>query len=230
MTRETGIIEQTAAVIPAYNAAHHLDAVISGVAKYIALSRIIVVDDGSSDNTYRVANERGVIAVSHGENRGKGAALTTGILRAGDMGCVYAITLDADEQHRPDEIPAFIDRWVETGADLIVGNRLHDTDNMPRLRLWTNRFTSAVVSMLAGAHVPDSQNGFRMISTELFRRLDVRSVRYEAESEILIKAGRAGANITSVPITTIYGEEVSAIHPLVDSYRFFRMVTKSFFW
>lgn len=230
MTRDAGIVERTAAVIPAYNAAHHLDAVINGVANYIDRSRIIVVDDGSSDDSFRVASERGVVAVSHGENRGKGAALATGILRAGEAGCVYAITLDADEQHRPDEIPAFIERWVESGADLIVGNRLHDTAGMPWLRMWTNHFTSAVVSMLAGARIPDSQNGFRMISTELFRSLDVRSVRYEAESEILIKAGRAGANITSVPITTIYGDEVSAINPFVDSYRFFRMVAKSFFW
>jgi glycosyltransferase involved in cell wall biosynthesis len=177
-----------------------------------------------------VAGARGVIALQHPHNRGKGAALSTGILHAGERGFVFAVTLDADEQHNPDDIPAFVDCWVETGADLIVGNRLERPGDMPWLRLWTNHFTSWVVSRLAGARIPDSQNGYRMISTELFRRLEIRSVRYEAESEILIKAGRAGANIAAVPVETIYGDEVSAINPLVDTWRFFRMVAKSLFW
>ena len=230
MTRDGGIMERIAVVIPAYNAAHHLDAVITGVEKHIPASRIIVVDDGSSDDSLGVAQRRGTIALQHTHNRGKGAALSTGILHAENAGCVYAVTLDADEQHSPDDIQSFIHCWIETGADLIVGNRLSDTGDMPGLRLWTNRFTSWVVSSLAGARIPDSQCGYRMISTELFRRLEVRSVRYEAESEILIKAGRAGANIASVSIATIYGDEISAINPFVDSYRFFRMVAKSLFW
>jgi len=230
MTPDTSIIERTAAVIPSYNAERHLDGVITGVEQYLDTSRIIVVDDGSSDATAEVARARGVVVLVHDPNQGKGAALDTGIRHAGNMGCAYAITLDADGQHRPEEIPRFIEHWTGTGADIIVGNRLEDTRNMPRDRKWTNYFTSWVVSKLAGTTIPDSQNGYRMISTSLFASLGVKARRYEAESELLIRAGRAGARIDSVPIETIYADEVSSINKTRDTYRFFRMVVKSFFW
>lgn len=230
MSDDASIVDRTAAVIPAYNAARHLEGVVDGVSAHIPRERIVVVDDGSSDDSHAVAARCGVAALQHPENRGKGAALTTGILHAGTMGCEYAITLDADGQHNPDDIPAFIARWNTSHADMIVGNRLADPGNMPWLRLRTNHFTSWVVSRLAGCRVPDSQNGYRMISTRLYARLGVAAVRYEAESEVLIKAGRSGATIDSVPVETIYGDEESAINPFVDTGRFFRMVVKSFFW
>jgi glycosyltransferase involved in cell wall biosynthesis len=170
------------------------------------------------------------VVIAHPHNRGKGAALRTGILAARERGWRFAVTLDADGQHNPDEIPAFIDRWVETGADIIVGNRMAAPGAMPRLRLWTNRVTSAVVSLLARRRIPDSQNGYRMIDTGVFAELPLETTRYDTESEILIRAGRRGASIASVPVETIYGDEVSAIHPVVDSLRFFRMVLKALFW
>jgi len=188
------------------------------------------VDDGSTDASLAIARRAGVVTVVHEHNAGKGAALANGIARAAAMGADYAITLDADEQHDPDDIPAFLRRWGETRADIIVGNRLQDPAGMPTLRLWTNHVTSWVVSLLARARIPDSQNGYRMICAALYAQLGVRSVRYEAESELLIRAGRAGARIASVPVRTIYGEERSAINPLVDTGRFLRLVLKSFFW
>jgi len=227
---DPSIIERTAAVIPAYNGERHLGGVITGVQKYIATDRIIVVDDGSTDRTAEVARSRGVVVLVHEPNQGKGAALDTGIRHAGNLGCAYAITLDADGQHNPDDIPRFIERWAETGADIIVGNRLDDTSGMPADRKYTNYFTSWVVSRLAGTRIPDSQNGYRMISTSLFASLGVKARRYEAESELLIRAGRAGARIDSVPIETIYADEVSSINKARETYRFFRMVVKSFFW
>jgi glycosyltransferase involved in cell wall biosynthesis len=227
---DPSIIERTAAVIPAYNAERHLGDVIAGVQKYIAPERIIVVDDGSTDRTAETARARGGVVLVHDPNQGKGAALDTGIRHAGNIGCAYAITLDADGQHRPDEIPRFIERWVETGADIIVGNRLEDTRGMPLDRKYTNYFTSWVVSRLAGTRIPDSQNGYRMISTSLYASLGVKAKRYEAESELLIRAGRAGARIDSVPVETIYADEVSSINKARDTYRFFRMVVRSFFW
>jgi len=220
----------TAVVIPAFNAATHLGGVVEGVARHLPLDRICVVDDGSGDNTAAVAREAGAVVIEHGVNRGKGAALDTGIRRAAGAGCAFAITLDADGQHNPDDIPAFLARQAETGADLVVGNRLADPGNMPALRLVTNHVTSLIVSMLARTRVQDSQNGYRMIRTALYCDLGVRSVRYEAESELLIRAGRSGARIVSVPVETIYGEEVSSIHPVRDTGRFLRLVWRSFFW
>ena len=230
MDRSESIIERTVAVIPAYNAARHLAAVIDDVSVHIARERIIVVDDGSADDSHAVAKGAGALALQHEVNQGKGAALRTGIVHAGKIGCGFAITLDADGQHNPADIPKFIGRWVETGADIIVGNRMSEVADMPWIRLATNRTTSWVVSRLAGASIPDSQNGYRMISTELFARIELETTRYDTESEILIKAGRLGAKIASVGVETIYGDEESSINPFVDSARFFRMVVRSFFW
>lgn len=230
MTDAPRPIERLAAVIPAFNAARHLAGVIDRVARHVDRERIVVVDDGSADDTREVAARCGVTVAAHDGNRGKGAAIRTGIARAGDLGAEFAILLDADGQHNPDEIPAFVARQRETGADMVVGNRLADSAGMPWLRKATNHVTSAVVSLLAGRRVPDSQNGYRLVRLSHFRKFPLTTSRYEIESEMIIRAGRAGGRIASVPVQTIYGDERSFINPFVDTGRFLRMVAKSFFW
>lgn len=219
-----------AAVIPAYNAGPQLATVIDRVAGYLPRERIVVVDDGSGDDTRAVAERAGVVVEAHATNRGKGAAIRSGIARAATLGVPYAILLDADGQHNPDEIPAFVAKARATGADLVVGNRLENPANMPWLRLATNYVTSGVVSLLAGRRVPDSQNGYRLIRLEHFAKFPLTTSRYEIESEMIIRAGRARGTIASVPVETIYGGETSFINPFVDTYRFLRMVAKSMFW
>jgi glycosyltransferase involved in cell wall biosynthesis len=219
-----------AAVIPAYNAGPHLAGVIDRVARWVPRDRIVVVDDGSTDDTAAVAAAAGVALEAHGVNRGKGAAIRSGIARADALGVTWAILLDADGQHNPDEVPAFMARAAENDSDMVVGNRLEAHEDMPWLRLATNHVTSGVVSMLAGRRVPDSQNGYRLIRLAHFRTFSLTTSRYEIESEMIIRAGRAGARIDSVPVETIYGDERSFINPFVDTYRFLRMVAKSFFW
>lgn len=229
MTGETPFPD-VAAVIPAYNAGPHLAPVIDRVSGYVPRERIVVVDDGSADDTRVVAERAGVVVEAHPGNRGKGAAIRTGIARASSLGVPYAILLDADGQHDPDEIPAFVARARETGADMVVGNRLENSGNMPWLRLATNHVTSAVVSLLAGRRVPDSQNGYRLVRLAHFAKFPLTTSRYEIESEMIIRAGRAHGRIASVPVQTIYAGEKSFINPFVDTYRFLRMVAKSFFW
>jgi glycosyltransferase involved in cell wall biosynthesis len=218
------------AVIPAYNAARHLPGVIDRVARHVPRPLILIVDDGSSDDTRAVAAKAGATVVAHAHNQGKGAAIRTGLARAQETGPGFAILLDADGQHNPDEIPSFVKRQRETGADLVVGNRLVRAANMPWLRKATNYVTSAVVSLLAGRRVPDSQNGYRLVRLSHFRKFPLTTNRYEIESEMIIRAGRAGGKIASVPVETIYGDEKSFINPFVDTGRFLRMVGKSFFW
>lgn len=228
--KDQEILRSTAAIVPAFNAERHLGAVIAGLAKIFPVLRIVVVDDGSTDHTYRVASGTGVQVIQHPVNMGKGAALTTGFKRAAEMGMSYVVVLDADGQHNPAEIPKFAVRVAETGADIVVGNRLDNVGTMPPLRLFTNRLTSWVVSRFAGQKIPDSQNGFRMIRTAVVKNLTLETSRYETESEILIKAGRSGAKIDAVPVETIYGEEKSSINPIVDTFRFFRLALKALFW
>jgi glycosyltransferase involved in cell wall biosynthesis len=227
---ESRSYDDLAAIIPAYNAGKHLAGVIDQVAGYVPRERIVVVDDGSQDDTRAVAETEGVVVVVHPGNRGKGAAIRSGIERAQTLGVPLAILLDADGQHSPDEIPTFVARQKTTGADMVVGNRLVDAANMPWLRKATNYVTSAVVSLLAGRRVPDSQNGYRLIKLDHFRKFPLTTSRYEIESEMIIRAGRAGGRFASVPVRTIYAGEASFINPFVDTMRFLRMVGKSFFW
>lgn len=222
--------DDLAAVIPAYNAGRHLTGVIDRVSRYVPRERIVVVDDGSSDDTRAVAEHAAAVVVAHPQNRGKGGAIRSGIERARGLGVPFAILLDADGQHNPDEIPAFVLRQRQTNADMVVGNRLTSAATMPWLRKATNYVTSAVVSLLARRRVPDSQNGYRLIRLSHFAKFPLTTSRYEIESEMIIRAGRAGGTIASVPVETIYAGEVSFINPFVDTYRFLRMVAKSTFW
>ena len=224
------IASRTAVVIPAFNAARYLEAVVDTTSRFIPRSRIIVVDDGSTDGTREIALRSGVAVLQHAENRGKGIALNTGILGAAEMGMDYVITMDADGQHNPLEIPRFLEKELETGADIIVGNRMADRKNMPGDRVFANRATSWFVSARTGVRIPDSQNGYRLIRTSLYTSLKIKSKRYAAESEILIRAARSGAKVEWVPVETIYGTEESSVHPVVDTLRFLRMAIKSIFW
>jgi glycosyltransferase involved in cell wall biosynthesis len=222
--------DRTAVVIPAFNAARHLESVIGTTSQFIPLSRIVVVDDGSTDDTRITAERTGAVVLKHAENCGKGVALNTGILAAGEGGAEYVITMDADEQHDPSEIPSFIDKVVESGADIVVGNRMANKKNMPGDRVFANRATSWFVSTRTGIHVPDSQNGYRLIRIALYKSLRIKARRYDAESELLIRAAKAGAKIDWVAVDTIYGTEVSSVHPVVDTLRFLRMAIRSLFW
>jgi glycosyltransferase involved in cell wall biosynthesis len=209
------------AVIPAYNEAER----IADVARRTcAVCETLVVDDGSRDDTRARAAAAGVEVVSHETNLGKTRALETGFSEASRRGFDAVITLDADGQHRPEEIPRFR-RAAEAGADVVVGTRMGDVKRMPRVRLWTNRTTSRIVSWLARCRITDSQSGYRLFRIEVVRTVRVRSDRFAGESEILIQAGRKGFSIVEVPVSTLYfGTEGSKIDPFRDTIRFFRLV------
>lgn len=192
----------------------------------------LVVNDGSVDGTSRVAREAGAIVIDHPENRGKGAALRTGFEYAVDQGYDAVITMDGDGQHDPKAIPGFIEAIEKSGADVIVGTRMHAVGGMPRLRVWTNRTTSRIVSRLARQAIPDSQSGFRIFRVRVLRDV-VRSLvtsKYDTESEVLIRAARRGYRVAATAIESIYTGAVSHIHPVIDTLRFLRLVGRSLFW
>ncbi len=223
--------DRIAAVVPAYNAALHVAEVLGGLAVNIPVRNIVVVDDGSSDDTASVAARSGVVVVRHPSNRGKGAALRTGLETALSLpGVVAIVMLDADGQHDPAEVPRFVEAFDRGEGELLIGDRMGAKGEMPAIRVLTNRVTSFVIGSIAGQRVSDTQNGYRLAACALLRRIRLVTNRYEIESELIIKASRAGARISSVPVRTIYGSERSAIHPARDTIRFLSLVFRSFFW
>ena len=214
------------AIIPALNAAPFLGPLLDEIRSLHPDAALLVVDDGSTDGTAEVARAHGAEVAVHAVNRGKGAALMTGFDHARAAGWTWAFTLDADGQHLPAEMQSFLDAAERDNLDVVVGDRMAKTGEMPWIRKVTNRFTSRVVSALAGCPIPDSQNGYRLFRVEALAGLRVSSVRYDFESEVLVKLARRGARIGSVPTATVYGDEISAIHPLQDTLRFFRLVSR----
>jgi glycosyltransferase involved in cell wall biosynthesis len=212
------------AILPALNAARFLPDVIRDIQRHQPGLCILVVDDGSTDGTADTARAAGAEVIVHEVNKGKGEALKTGYRWAGEQGIDWVFTMDSDGQHLPGEMQGFLDAAEGEGLDVVVGTRMARTEGMPWIRLMTNRFTSWVVSRLAGCPIPDSQNGYRLYRAPLLQGIRLQTSRYDSESEILVRLARKGARIGSAPITTVYGDETSSINPFVDTGRFFRLV------
>jgi glycosyltransferase involved in cell wall biosynthesis len=207
-------------VIPAYREAGRVGKVVAAARRYLP---VIVVDDGSPDETAAEAEAAGAAVVRLSPNRGKGEALLAGFAEARRRGCDAVVTLDADGQHDPAAIPAMV-AALARGADVVIGTRLGDLRGMPPQRVFSNTFTSAVISMLAGRLVRDSQTGYRALRLGTVDNLPLKRRGFDLESEMLLKAARAGAKIRHVKVPTIYGDERSKINVPADTYRFFRVV------
>ncbi len=220
-----GTPQSVLALIPAFNESARVGDVIRNARP--AVGEVAVIDDGSSENTAEAARAAGAKVLRHEQNRGKGAAIATALDYFARSAAEYAVLLDADGQHDPSEIPRFLDEANRTGASIVVGTRMQDTREMPRVRRWTNQFTSWVTGKLAHQRVPDSQCGYRLLHKRVLKDLHFSTARFETETEMLIQAGRAGHKIASVPIRTIYEPgRASHIHPLRDAWRFLRLAAK----
>lgn len=214
-------------LIPAYNEEKAIAGVVERARKFAR--KVVVVDDGSSDRTAEMAEKAGAEVIRHGTNQGKGVALRNGCRHIFAQGWDRLIVVDGDGQHPPEKIGDFVRVADETGAAIVVGNRMTDIATMPAVRFYTNWLTSAVISLLIGQKVPDSQCGFRLIRREALEAIDLATANYDTESEMLIEAGKKGFAIASVPIPTIYTGQVSKIRPGKDTWRFVRLVLRSLF-
>lgn len=210
-------------LVPAYNACKYLPELFKRIAAVDSLERLLVVSDGSTDNTVEICQDNGVKVISLTVNGGKGSALKAGFKQIIADGNDFFITLDADLQHDTRFIPDFIAKYQAAGADLIIGNRLHNASGMPKDRYLSNKITTALLSFLAGEKLPDSQSGYRLLSAKAVKEIDLSCNRYEMESELLVKAARAGLKIDSVPVSTVYNGEDSYMHKVKDTYRFIKM-------
>lgn len=212
------------ALIAAFNEEKRIGEVVAGALKHVP--KAIVVDDGSTDGTARLARDAGAEILTHGRNVGKGASLRDGLEKAFADGFDPVIVLDGDGQHDWNEIPLFLEADREGRFGVIVGNRMGRAEAMPLIRRLTNRVTSFLASFLAGQRIPDSQCGFRLIHGNAFRRMEIKTVRYDTETEMLIEAARGGCRIGSIEVKAIYGAERSKINPVRDTIRFIKLVIR----
>lgn len=211
-------------IIPAYNAGEHIQIVIENASKYIHRKHIFVVDDGSTDRTEEIAISGGVHVIQHESNRGKGEALKSGFQAIDEKELDAVITLDSDGQHPPDRIPDFIAVMEKTGCDIVLGKRSFRVGEMPLDRIFSNWMSSRLASWTAGSRILDSQNGYRLIRTKVFRRMELKTSRFETETELLIKAAWEGFTIDYCPIPNSYRGEGSHIHRGQDTLRFFKLI------
>ncbi len=207
------------ALIPAFNESPHIAKVVEGVQQHLA--DVVVIDDGSSDGTAGIARSAGATCLQLPRNCGKASALRAGIAFAREPKFTYAITLDGDGQHRPEDIPVMLRVADETGADLVIGARRFDRTLMPRSRYFSNIIGSRLASALVGCEIRDSQSGFRLFRLDKLDETNLRSRCYELEMEILIKMARAGCTIAHAPVGMVYddGEARSKMKPVRDTVR-----------
>lgn len=224
-------MERVIAIVPALNARQTLPKVIEEALRYLA--SVVVIDDGSTDGTGKVAREAGAIVLRHDVNLGKGAALKTGFAWALENGYDGVITLDADGQHLAGEIPKFVAERASSGADLIIGGRSHLFGQMLPRRRNANRFSAWCIAKCAGVRITDSQSGFRFYSRELLQATKLRTDGFDLESEVIVRAGRGGFRIVTIPIELGFVDGLSTSHykPLKDTLRIAWTVTRArFLW
>ncbi len=208
------MISEICVVIPAYNASKTIKSVVTSALKHV--NRVIVVDDGSNDSTAIAATEAGAKVIVTGKNKGKGNALKVLFQSAMEQGYKAVISMDADGQHDPEEIPHFIRAYNMYPDAIIVGSRMHEKEKIPRSRYNSMHIARFYISFAANQFIEDTQCGFRLYPLPLIRKMQLTTDGYVTETEILMKAGDMGAEIRFVNIKAIYCENKSHFRPVTD--------------
>lgn len=212
-------------LIPVFNEAKTISSLVERTKAFT--KDIIIVNDGSTDDTGLIIQGLDVTVIAHSKNEGKGASLRTGfdyILRNTD--CEHIIVMDADGQHSPQFIPDFIKKAEESKADIIIGNRMQNVSAMPFVRILTNRAMSFIISKITKQYIPDTQCGYRLLRRRVLEETKLKTFNYDTESEILFKAAKRNFKIESVGISTIYQKQKSGINPFIDTIRFIKLLIK----
>jgi glycosyltransferase involved in cell wall biosynthesis len=203
---------RAAAVIPAFNEAVSIAAVVAGVRPFV--DRVIVIDDGSRDETAGLARAAGAEVIAHAANLGKGQAVRTGLARVFGGGFSHVLLLDGDMQHLPPEAASLLAEAERSGAEIVLGERRFDRERMPASRYHANRIGSRVLSWFVGVPVQDTQCGFRVFRVDALRPLELTATGYEIETEMLVKVRRGGGRVASVPVTAVYAGQKSKLRPV----------------
>ena len=215
---------RVAVVIPAFQAASTIGDIVARAKTAVPDALVFVVDDGSTDGTGDAGREQGATVITHPRNRGKGLALRTGIARACTEGVSAIVTIDADGQHPPAEIPRLLEPIAQNRADLVLGARRRD-GTMPASRRLSNWLSAVLASRIGGQVVKDAQTGFRAFTRRVAERIQPAGDRYEYEANFLLDALRAGFRVTSVDVPTMYGSR-SYFRALGDTWRVARVFAR----
>lgn len=204
-------------IVPAYNEEKHVGSLVKAIRR--EGYRVLVSDDGSRDRTVEIALDAGAEVLATPLNGGKGSAIRRGLQWFIGSSYEAAVLMDGDGQHAVEDLPVFL-QALNTGAHLVVGDRLRDPKGMPALRRATNLVMSGLLGAVSGARVPDSQCGYRALTRVCAQRLKLRTAHFEIESEMILEAARAGLRVASVPIRCLYAGQSSHIRPIRDTRRF----------
>jgi glycosyltransferase involved in cell wall biosynthesis len=211
-TRDKGHKIKVLAGIAAYNEARYVGSIVLEARQYV--DEVIVVDDGSTDNTARVAKLAGATVIRHAENSGKGAAIQSILAEAKKRNSDVLVLLDADAQHDPNEIPNLI-KPVSEGFDLVIGSREAQKNKTPRYRRIGQKVVLRSTRLASKTNISDSESGFRALSPKAINELELKANGFAIESEMITLAADKSFKITEVPISNIYTKDGSTLHPIV---------------
>lgn len=224
--------EGIAVLIPAHNEAGTIRAIVEGALAHVG--QVIVISDGSTDGTVDALRGLPVEVIAHRENAGKGQRLAEGIDRAVADGAAGVLTLDADGQHDPDDIPAFLEAARNAPNALIVGERIRNRSEMPRHRAWSIAFGDVFISLGAGTKLRDAQCGMRLYPASAWKRITIPADErrhFVFETAVIMRAGQAGVEMRRVPIAARYGNALRPSHyrPVTDTLRIVALVASHLF-
>jgi glycosyltransferase involved in cell wall biosynthesis len=221
------ILVKICVIIPAYNEEKTIRDLIRSVKGYVP--DVLVIDDGSRDQTAEFARRSGATVLSFKHNVGKGKVLKDGFDYAVKNNYDAVITMDADGQHSPGDLLNIIENGISPRVGIVVGNRMSNPEKMPLVRFITNLLMSSIISIICRQNIPDTQCGYRLIKCEALKKMRLISYNYEIESELLLRASRLRFKITSVPIKSVYEGQTSLINPFLDTWRFFMLLFRILF-